>query len=102
MEVRECRLVGGGARDPGWAQLRADATGRSYVEMAVRDAGCLGAAILAAVGVGMFPDVAAACDAMVRPGRRFDPEAGRAAAYTRLFAAYERAVPATRAARGPR
>jgi xylulokinase len=101
VDVSELRLVGGGARDAGWSQLRADATGRSYVEMPVRDAGCLGAAILAAVGVGLHRDVPAACDAMVRTGTRFAPQTERAAFYERLFSVYLGAVAAVRAARIP-
>jgi xylulokinase len=99
VEVREIRLVGGGTRDPGWSQLRADVTGRAYTEMAVRDAGCLGAAILAATGAGLYRDIPAACDAMVRPGRRHEPDPARVAFYDRLFPAYLAAVAATRSAR---
>ncbi len=99
VEVRECRLVGGGARSAAWSQLRADVAGRSYVEMPQLDAGCLGAAMLAAVGAGIHAGCSEAGDAMVRTGPRFDPQPEPAAAYDRLFPAYMRAVAATRAAR---
>jgi xylulokinase len=99
VEVREFRLVGGGARSAAWSQLRADATGRAYVEMPQHDAGCLGAAMLAAVGAGLYPGCSEAGDAMVRCGPRFEPRPEAAAVYDRLFPAYLRAVDATRAAR---
>jgi xylulokinase len=99
VEVRECRLVGGGARSATWSQLRADVAGRSYVEMPQHDAGCLGAAMLAAVGAGIHPGCSEAGDAMVRTGVRFEPRPEAAAAYDQLFPAYIRAVAATRAAR---
>jgi xylulokinase len=99
VEVRECRLVGGGAQSAAWSQLRADVAGRSYVEMAVRDAGCLGAAMLAAVGAGLYRDASAAGDAMVRAGPRFEPRPDAAAAYSQVYPAYLRAVAGTRAAR---
>lgn len=97
--VREARMVGGGTQNPVWNQIRADVTGCHYTEMQTRDAGCLGAAILAAVGVGIYPDVPAACEAMVRTGARHDPEPGRHAVYSGMFPGYLAAVQATRAAR---
>ena len=97
--VREARLVGGGTQDPVWNGIRADVTGCSYNEMEVRDAGCLGAAILAAVGTGIYKDVVAACDAMVRIGRRYQPNPEHHAAYTRMFPGYLAAVEGTRNAR---
>lgn len=99
VDVTAIRLVGGGARDPRWSQLRADATDRSYTEMPLRDAGCLGAAILAAVGCGMHPDLTAACEAMVHTARTFEPDPGRVAAHRAGFAAYCAAVSATRSVR---
>lgn len=99
VEVGEVRLVGGGSRSATWNQLRADVASRTYAEMTVRDAGCLGAAILAAVGIGLYRDVATACDALVRSGQRFTPDPARVAHYDRLFPAYLAAVQATRAAR---
>ena len=100
VSVREARMVGGGTQSAVWNQIRADVTGCHYTEMQSRDAGCLGAAILAAVGIGMYRDVSAACDAMVRTGRRYDPEPGHHAAYTRMFPGYLAAVEGTRAAGG--
>ena len=99
VEVTAIRLVGGGARDPRWSQLRADATDRSYTEMPVRDAGCLGAAILAAVGCGMHPDLTTACETMVHTDRTFEPDPGHAAAHAAGFSAYCAAVTATRSVR---
>jgi sugar (pentulose or hexulose) kinase len=48
----------------------------------------LGAAILAAVRCGDYPDAAAAVGAMVRQGRRFAPDPSTAAAYARGYALY--------------
>lgn len=99
LEVRDVRLVGGGARSAAWSQVRADAAGRPYREMPERDAGCLGAAMLAAVGVGLHADLGAAAAAMVRTGTPYVPDAERHRAYGDLFPAYLAAVEATRAVR---
>ena len=82
--------------------MRADAAGRTYRDMAVLDAGCLGAAMLAAVAAGVHPDLPAAAGAMVRTGTAHIPDTGRHAAYQALFPAYLAAVAATRAVRSPR
>src|SRR5262249_31320311 len=44
-------LAGGGAHADLWAQIRADCLGRPLDRVACLDVGCLGAAIMAAVGV---------------------------------------------------
>jgi sugar (pentulose or hexulose) kinase len=48
----------------------------------------LGAALLAAVRIGDYPDAAAAAGAMVRLGRRFEPEPSTAEAYAEGFGLY--------------
>ena len=101
LEVRDLRLVGGGARSPRWSQVRADAAGRAYRDMPVRDAGCLGAAMMAGVGAGVFPDLPTAARNMVRTGTAYIPDPARHAGYRDLFPAYLAAVQGTRALRRP-
>lgn len=75
------RLVvsGGGSRSDLMMQVVADVFGRPAERVAVSDAAGTGAAICAAVGHGVHPDVETAVAAMVRPGDVFppDPVAGR-------------------------
>ncbi len=92
-------LVGGGSRDPRWSQLRADVTGCVYQEMPVRDAGCLGAAMMAGVGAGLFGSLEEAARGMVGSGRAFSPDPERHAAFAAARRAYREAVPATRRVR---
>ncbi len=70
------RLTGGGAQGRFWAQSLADATG---VPCEVSGAGvggpAVGAALLAGVGVGVWPDVRSAAGRAWRPGERFEPGA---------------------------
>jgi xylulokinase len=82
----EVRSMGGGARSDLWLQIKADVTGLPIVRMAEEETSTLGAAILAAVRCGDFPDAAAAAKAMVRLGRRFEPDPSTAAAYARGYA----------------
>lgn len=91
---------GGGSQSDLWSQIRADCLGVSLHRLAVRDAGCLGAATLAAVGVGAFRGIADAAGAMARVETRFDPDPRRKDRYEHMSAAYTAATealkPATR------
>ena len=68
------RNTGGGSRDPGWVQLKADVLGMPVATMAEAEPGCLGAAILAGVGAGLFPGPAVAQRAWCRIDRIVDPD----------------------------
>ena len=57
LDVEEIRAMGGGANSPLWCQMKADMTGRRLVTLKNKETACLGAAILAAVGVGAFDSV---------------------------------------------
>lgn len=57
---------GGGARSRLFKQIQADVFGREIYTNAGNEQGCTGAALIAAVGVGAFPDFQAACESMVR------------------------------------
>ena len=73
IEVNEIRGLGGGARSAVWNQIKADITGKPVLTMANDEAACLGAAIVAGVGTGMFRDLDSACARMVKVHSRFEP-----------------------------
>ena len=50
--VGEIRVTGGGASSPQWVQVKADITGLPQTVMQSKESGCLGAAMLAAIGAG--------------------------------------------------
>jgi xylulokinase len=87
---------GGGARSDLWSQIRADCLGIPLHRFAFTDVGCLGAAILAAVGVGAFKSIADAVPAMTSVERVFEPDPLMAARYDAMFDAYLRAIDALR------
>jgi xylulokinase len=86
--VTEIRSMGGGARSDLWLQIKADITGCPIVRMEEEETSTLGAAMLASVACGDYPDAAAAAAAMVRLGRRFEPDRACADAYARGYALY--------------
>jgi xylulokinase len=61
----EIVAVGGGAKSALWLDIIADVTGLTLLVPRVVEAGALGAAILAGVGVGVYPDIREASRALV-------------------------------------
>jgi xylulokinase len=85
--------MGGGTRSPLWLQLVADITGTPVTVCGETEATALGAAVLAATGAGLHPDVRTAAQAMASFGGTREPRADVRARYDRLFAAYRRLYP---------
>lgn len=83
------RVVGGGAKDRTWLQIKADVTGRQVELLAEPEATALGAALIAAVGAGWFEDLDAAAAATLRLNPvRFDPDPANVALYDEAWAAH--------------
>lgn len=92
--VRQLACVGGGAASHLWNQIKADILQRPvHLPMAATGA-AMGDAIIAAVGAGLYPNVQAAVDAMVRRGQVFTPNPELAARYNALFRIYINLYPA--------
>ena len=80
--------AGGGARSDLWAQIKADCLRRPLDRVACLDVGCLGAAIMAAVGIGAYPSLAEATSAMTHVERSFEPDSRMRARYDAMYDAY--------------
>ncbi|KAI7844200.1 hypothetical protein COHA_002334 [Chlorella ohadii] len=87
-------IAGGATRSELWLQIHADVSNVPFILTKVADAPALGCAILAAVAAGLFPDVPAACAAMVHQDRVVQPDPQRHAEYRRHFQAYTALYPA--------
>jgi gluconokinase len=76
LPVQEIVLGGGGSRSPAWRQIIAHILGRPVLKTAVEEASALGAAIMAAIGLGYFKDLEEGVSAMVKEqeGDRFYPD----------------------------
>ncbi len=97
LRVRQLRAIGGGAKSPALVQLKADVLDRPITTLAISEAGCLGAALLAcAAHTGTAPRNLQA--AWVRPESAIEPDPQRAARYCERFAAYRELYPAMREA----
>jgi xylulokinase len=94
--VRNVRCVGGQARSDVWNQIKADVLNRPLLVPEVVEAAAVGAAILAARGVGAHASIGESVHTMVRIHRGFEPDPTRAARYAQLFDGYRTVYPALR------
>jgi len=99
-ERPHCLLYGGGgSRSDLWSQIRADCLNVPMHRLAHGDTGCLGAAIMAAVGVGRFARMVDAVSAMAVVERVFEPDPALKPRYDALFEAYGQAIGALKPVR---
>jgi xylulokinase len=96
LPIAAVRAAGGGARSPLWSALFADIFEASVVT-SDQDAGsALGAALIAGVGCGLFPDFEASANALRGAERRLAPDAERAELLRRAYQRYRALYPALR------
>lgn len=89
---------GGGARSPLWLQMQADIFEREIAVCDVNEQACLGAAILAGVGAGVFSSVPDACGRLVRMKERiYRPDEKTFEAYRAGYDTYNRLCACTKA-----
>lgn len=81
-------LCGGATHNPLWLREYADITGREIQLISEEDAVTLGAAICGAVASGAWPDIPAACQALVQTGGVVRPRAETAAFHQRKYQVY--------------
>jgi len=86
---REVRATGGFCRSPEWLQIMADVFGREVTVAESHESSCLGAAVLAMVGLGLAPDLNVV-HKMIRTRERRQPSLENHATYQELFAIYQR------------
>lgn len=94
ISIHELRAVGGGARNPLWLQLKADICRTPLRVPGVTEAACLGAAMLAGVACGVYPDAETAASRTVHLDRSITPDGDIAAAYEERFKIYTGLYPA--------
>ena len=95
--IEQVRISGGGARSRFWRQILANTLRVELVSVQAEEGAAAGAAMLAGVGVGVWPEVRAACAAAVQLGERVQPDARDAMVYARLHARYQALYPALKA-----
>jgi sugar (pentulose or hexulose) kinase len=83
--MTEIRVAGGGSQSDAAMKLTADIFGLPTARPHTYEASGLGAAIDAAVGVGLHPDFSTAVSEMTRCGRPFEPDPENQKIYDELY-----------------
>jgi xylulokinase len=86
--VNEIRSLGGGAKSAFWGQLKADVTGKPVIITDNEEEACLGAAIVAGKGIGIFSSLKEASSKMVNIKQRYDPDPENKAVYDAVYQKY--------------
>ena len=80
-------MIGGGSRSDSWCQIVCDIFGKKVLKPLVSDAS-YGAALLAGVGIGIFPDVREAVIKCSKIEKEFEPDNENNKKYIELFNLY--------------
>ena len=94
VDVAASTVCGGGAKSPLWLQMLANVLGIELRLPATEQGPGYGGALLAAVAAGVYPDVAAACDAVVSVRATVEPDPAAVAAYEARYQAWRQMYPA--------
>ncbi len=84
IEIGSIRLTGGAAKAPIWCQMMADVYKHPILVLDCPEAGCLGAALYAGVGVGAYADVREAAK-VVNIKKEYTPNPDNFAAYDEAY-----------------
>ncbi|MEG1775393.1 MAG: xylulokinase [Clostridia bacterium] len=95
MGVKPARMLacGGGGRSAVWRQMLADIFACPVCIAQNSEGPALGVAILAGVGVGLYPSVREACDQMIRVSSQQEPNPEHAAQYQKNYEFYHSLYP---------
>jgi len=86
---RDLRIIGGGAKSPLWRRIVTDVIGMPVMVPRAGDAS-FGSALIAGVGIGLFPDVRTAVQRCVQYAEPILPDPENHDRYSRYFAVYRK------------
>lgn len=81
-------VAGGGATSPVWRRIQADVFGLPLQPSRTPEQAGVGAALLAGVGAGIYPNLAEACRQTVRYGPAIRPNPAAQARYNQLYSRF--------------
>lgn len=94
VQAQVLRAMGGAANSRLWTQMKADVTGKRIVVPSSDTATTWGAAMLAGVGVGLFPSFEEAVSRSVHVRREYLPDPAMREAYQKSYQIYRALYPA--------
>jgi xylulokinase len=90
MDLREMRVMSGGAKSRLWNQIKADVTGLQISVPEITETTALGAAFIALVGIGAYATLSEAGNHIVRIRERIEPEPATKSAYDEAYERYRK------------
>jgi len=96
--IEQVRVSGGGAKSALWRQILADVLDAELVMVNTTEGAAYGAAILAGVGSGAWPNVETACSQLIKIVDRVVPDKSRTDHYRRMHERYKDLYPALKPA----
>lgn len=93
---KEIISVGGGAKNKDWLQMQSDIFNSKIVTLKVEQGAAVGAAMIAAVGVGWFADINCCVREFVTYNDEYIPIKDNVKKYAQLYNLYKEVYPATK------
>ncbi len=94
VNIESISINGGGAKSKLWCQIIADVLNVRVNKLNTNEGPAYGAAILAAVGDGLFNTVAEACDSFLKVSETIEPKEENAELYDKKYKGFSKIYPA--------
>lgn len=94
--IKQVRASGGGTRSQLWCQILASVLETEIITVGVSEGAAYGAAMLAGVGAGTWPDVATACTQVVKLTGITHPAVQQVEIYRKMYPLFRELYPALR------
>ena len=94
VEIKQVRASGGGMKSPLWQHILASVLEAEIVTVNTTEAAAFGAALLAGVGAGAWPNVPIACKEAIKITGRILPNPDHAEVYRKMYKLYQELYPA--------
>jgi len=93
-EILQVRASGGGVRSTLWRQILANVLETELVTVNAVEGAAYGAALLAAVGAGVWADISTACKQVIKVTGTIQPDDSQIAKYREMYSIYRELYPA--------
>ena len=93
-KITQVRASGGGTKGALWRQILASVLDAELVTINTTEGAAYGAALLAGVGAGAWPNAASACKTCIKITGSTLPDSAQTDAYRKLYAVYQELYPA--------
>jgi xylulokinase len=92
--IRQVRISGGGSKSAIWRQILASVLETELVTVNAMEGAAYGAALLAGVSAGVWPDIVAACKQVIKATSITGPDERQAVMYRKMYPLYRELYPA--------